>query len=85
MQHDVETGDFVHMPRGVQHYFKNISDKPTKMLLTYTPGGFEEWFKIVGKPVEGESLVPPKLEQEDLQRAVAAATQFGVKFEPKHK
>ncbi len=86
VQYDVKAGDFVHMPRGVQHYFKNISDKPTKMLLTYTPGGFEEWFKIVGKPVDGDSLVPPKLEKEDLQRAVAAAAkEFGVTFEPKHE
>jgi len=44
------------MPRGVQHYFKNISDKSTKMLLTYTPGGFEAWFKVIGKPVEGDRL-----------------------------
>lgn len=85
VRYDVKAGDFVHMPRGVQHYFKNVSDRPTKMLLTYTPGGFEEWFEIVGKPVEGDSMAPPELERADLQRAVAAAATFGVKFAPKHQ
>ncbi len=36
-QYDVQTGDFVHMPRGVQHYFRNVSEAPTRLLLTYTP------------------------------------------------
>ena len=52
-QYDMKAGDFVHMPRGVQHYFKNVSDEPTRLLLSYTPGGFEQWFLDVGKPFVG--------------------------------
>ncbi len=54
-QYDMKTGDFVHMPRGVQHYFKNVSDEPTRLLLSYTPGGFEQWFLDVGKPLSATS------------------------------
>lgn len=84
VQYDVSTGDFVHMPRGVEHHFKNISEKPTKLLLSYTPGGFEEWFKIVGKPITRDSRQPPALGKADIETAVRAAEEFGVKFNSKH-
>ena len=32
------------MPRGVVHAFKNVGDKPSRMLLTTTPSGFEKFF-----------------------------------------
>lgn len=82
-QYDVKAGDFVHMPRGVQHYFKNVSEKPTRLLLTYTPGGFEQWFLDIGKPVVGTDEKPPEIKPEDIKRAVAAAKKCGVKFEKK--
>ncbi|MEI8019261.1 MAG: quercetin 2,3-dioxygenase [Schlesneria sp.] len=50
-QYDVKAGDFVHMPRGVPHSFKNVSEKPTRLLLSYTPGGFEQWFLDIRTPV----------------------------------
>lgn len=82
-QYDVATGDFVHMPRGVQHYFKNVSDKPTRLLLSYTPGGFEQWFLDIGTPVTDKDQLPPQITPEAIKRAVVAAEKYGVKFEKK--
>ena len=82
-QYDVKAGDFVHMPRGVQHYFKNVSDKPTRLLLSYTPGGFEQWFLDIGTPVSGLDEKPPEIKPEDIKRAVVTAEKYGVKFEKK--
>lgn len=82
-QHDVKVGEFVHMPRGVQHYFKNISDQPTRLLLSYTPGGFEQWFLDIGKPVADTDQKAPEIKPDDIKRAVAAAEKYGVKFEKK--
>lgn len=48
------------MPRGVQHYFKNVSNEPTRLLLLYTPGGLEQWFLDVGKPCVGNESKPPE-------------------------
>lgn len=79
-QHDLKAGDFVHMPRGVEHYFKNTSSKPTRMLLTYTPGGFEQWFLDVGIPISIGSDAPPKTTSADIQAAGAAAQRYGVQF-----
>ena len=81
--YDMNAGDFVHMPRGVQHYFKNVSDEPTRLLLSYTPGGFEQWFLDVGKPFVGNESKPPEIKPDDIKQAVAAAEKYGVKFEKK--
>lgn len=82
-QYDVATGDFVHMPRGVQHYFKNVSEKPTRLLLSYTPGGFEQWFLDIGKPAADTDKSSPPITAEDIKRAIVAAEKYGVKFEKK--
>ncbi|MDX1961863.1 MAG: quercetin 2,3-dioxygenase [Pirellulales bacterium] len=79
-QYDVKIGDFVHMPRGVQHYFKNVSDEPTRMLLTYTPGGFEQWFLDIGKAATPDSKVAPVITPDDITKAVAQAKKYGVQF-----
>lgn len=82
-QYDVQAGDFVHMPRGVQHYFKNVSQKPTRLLLSYTPGGFEQWFLDIGKSVAETNETPPEIKPEDIKRAVAAVEKYCVNFEKK--
>ena len=34
-------GDFVNIPKGVVHCFRNFSDEPLRMILTFTPAGIE--------------------------------------------
>lgn len=80
-QYDVKAGDFVHMPRGVEHYFKNVTDDPTRLLLSYTPGGFEQWFLDVGTPAAPDSKTAPATTPEDIKKAVAEAQRYGVQFE----
>lgn len=76
-------GDFAHMARGVPHRFKNISDKPARMLLTYTPGGFEKWFLDIGTPVTDANAKPPAVTPEDIAKALKAAEGYGVVFAKK--
>ncbi len=74
-------GDFLHTPRGVPHRFGNSSDRPARMLLTYAPAGFEQWFLEIGTPAEPGApppLFPPDREQ--VRRAVEAASRYGVRF-----
>jgi quercetin dioxygenase-like cupin family protein len=80
----VRPGTFVHMARGTPHFFKNKSGKPARMLLTYTPGGFEQWFFETGTPATQDTSTPPAHPTpEQLQRAVAAAERYGVTFAAK--
>ena len=38
-------GDFVNVPKGVLHRFRNLSDEPLRMILTFTPAGIERFFE----------------------------------------
>ncbi|MEN3615734.1 cupin domain-containing protein [Plantactinospora sp. ZYX-F-223] len=52
-------GDFVFIPRGNRHRFKNISTQPAKMLFLFTPGGHEGTFIDIGDdPQPGKESTP---------------------------
>jgi len=44
------TGDFVFVPRGIRHRFKNIGVHATKVLFMFTPGGEEGVFAYGDEP-----------------------------------
>ncbi|MET9629781.1 cupin domain-containing protein [Lentzea sp. NPDC006480] len=53
---DAEQGDFLHVPQGGLHAFRNDSDAPAEMLLLFTPGApREEYFERVAS-VSAEEL-----------------------------
>jgi len=47
---DATAGDFLYVPQGGLHAFRNDSEEPASMLLLFTPGApREEYFEKVGK------------------------------------
>ena len=42
-------GAVVVMPPNIPHSFRNVGDEPGQMLVTVTPGGFEQMFFEIGK------------------------------------
>jgi oxalate decarboxylase/phosphoglucose isomerase-like protein (cupin superfamily) len=47
---DTHQGDFLHVPQGGLHAFRNDSDAPADMLLLFTPGApREEYFEHVSE------------------------------------
>ena len=58
-------GDFVYIPRGTIHAFKN-GPRPAKLLSICSPAGIEQFFKEVGEPVEDRSAPPPPVTQETI-------------------
>ncbi|WP_351236371.1 cupin domain-containing protein [Streptomyces sp. NPDC002133] len=47
---DAQKGDFLHVPQGGLHAFRNDSDAPAEMLLLFTPGApREEYFEQVSQ------------------------------------
>jgi mannose-6-phosphate isomerase-like protein (cupin superfamily) len=47
---DAEQGDFLHVPQGGLHAFRNDADAPAEMLLLFTPGApREEYFEKLGQ------------------------------------
>ena len=47
------TGDFVFIPRGTRHRFKNTGVHGTRMLFMFTPGGDEGVFRYGDEPQPG--------------------------------
>jgi quercetin dioxygenase-like cupin family protein len=52
-------GDFVHVPRGIRHRFKNRSAHTAKMIFMFTPGGPEEAFLRYSDPARPGEQAPP--------------------------
>ena len=55
-------GSLIYVPRGNLHAHKNVGDKPSRMLVSQTPGGLHERFfeKIGGPQWTGPSRRSPK-------------------------
>lgn len=52
---DAKQGDFLHVPQGGLHAFRNDSDAPAEMLLLFTPGApREEYFEKLGSVAKDE-------------------------------
>ena len=75
-------GDFVHIPRGTVHCFKNTGNTHAKMLVTFTPAGMEKFFEEGFYPAGDRSVGPPSLNEELLARMLAAAPNCGLEFLP---
>jgi quercetin dioxygenase-like cupin family protein len=72
-----QTGDFVHIPRGVLHTYANEGTSAVKMIAIFAPAGMEGWFQEVLVPVE-EGVDAPVYTPEQLGRMIEAGPRHGV-------
>jgi hypothetical protein len=74
------TGSTVNVPANAPHSFKNMSDRPARLLCMCTPAGQEEFFMAVGDPVDSRTAPPPQLgnpgRAERIQRAKALSAKY---------
>lgn len=75
----VGPGDFAFAPRGTVHRFANIGDTPGRILILFTPGGLEGFFRTAGTPATGDGPAPP-LDAAELARTDAAAPDHGLRI-----
>ena len=70
---EVSAGDFIHIPRGTVHSFRN-GQKPSRLLATFSPAGIEGFFREVGDPVPagGRLKSPPPVTEATIARFIAA-------------
>jgi quercetin dioxygenase-like cupin family protein len=71
--YQVKAGDFIHIPRGTVHSFKN-GPKPSRLLATFAPAGIEGFFTGVGEHVEegDRRKSPPPVTEATIGRLLAA-------------
>jgi quercetin dioxygenase-like cupin family protein len=68
-------GQLVVKPRGIPHAFWNASDRPTVVLETISPGGFEQYFADVA-PVLARPGEP------DFAAMAAVQARYGLEMDP---
>jgi quercetin dioxygenase-like cupin family protein len=52
-------GDFVHIPRGVRHRFRNVANHAARMLFLFSPAGPEQVIADHARPAVPGQPVPP--------------------------
>lgn len=73
-------GDFVNVPKGVLHCFRNLSDEPMTMILTFTPAGIERFFEETLDRANDLSRPCPDNLAEAGARYAEAAPRYGMEF-----
>jgi quercetin dioxygenase-like cupin family protein len=73
-------GDFVNIPRGRVHCFRNEGATPMRMILTFSPSGIEKFFEETLEPALDLTQAPPDNIEEVAARYVAAAPRYGIEF-----
>ncbi len=75
-------GDFVYLPRGIAHSFKNAGDGCAKAVVLTTPAGLEGFFAEVFEPATNRSAAPQPASKELIGRALAAGARYGLELLP---
>ncbi len=65
--------DFVNIPRGTVHCFRNTGTETARMVLTFTPAGIEGWFEECLERAPNEVQEAPDNVDEVVARYIAAA------------
>jgi quercetin dioxygenase-like cupin family protein len=73
-------GDFVNVPKGVVHNFRNLSDAPVRMILTFTPAGIEKFFEETLERAYDLTQPCPDNLAEVGTRYAEAAPRYGMRF-----
>jgi quercetin dioxygenase-like cupin family protein len=75
--HRVGPGGFAFVPRGTVHNFRNAGERPARILVGFTPGGIEGFFRASGRPATDDGPAPP-VDEDEIARTTAAAARYGL-------
>jgi oxalate decarboxylase/phosphoglucose isomerase-like protein (cupin superfamily) len=70
----------VNVPKGVVHNFRNFSDEPLRMILTFTPAGIEKFFEETLERAYDLTQQCPDNLAEVGARYAEAAPRYGMEF-----
>jgi hypothetical protein len=78
---EASSGDFVFVPRGVIHRFRNPGLHVARMVFFHVPGGFDEYLTRIGTPaVAGDA--PPPFDPSGMEEAMRIAPEYGLTMPP---
>jgi len=79
------TGDFVFIPRGTRHRFKNTGVHGAKMLFMFIPGGDEGVFRYGDAPQPGHAPPAWNAERFKTPQIVSFNEEFGIEIIPEER
>lgn len=71
-------GAYAFVPRGTIHRFRCAGDRPGRLLVLFTPGGIEGFFREAGLPALGDGP-PPPVDAAEIARTEAAGAKYGLR------
>ncbi|MEM8883712.1 MAG: cupin domain-containing protein [Planctomycetota bacterium] len=77
---EATAGEFVHLPRGQRHWFRNETDRPARTLIHVAPAGLEQLFFEIGTRVEDRTAPIAAPSNEEIRRLGELADQFGIEL-----
>jgi len=75
--HALGPGGFAYVPRGTVHNFRNAAETAGRILVGFTPGGIEGFFRESGRPATDDGPAPP-LDDDEIARTTVAAPKYGL-------
>jgi mannose-6-phosphate isomerase-like protein (cupin superfamily) len=75
--HELGLGGFAFVPRGTVHNFRNTATVPSRILVGFTPGGMEGFFRESGRSAIDDGPAPP-VDDDEIARTMAAAERYEV-------
>jgi mannose-6-phosphate isomerase-like protein (cupin superfamily) len=78
--YQAKAGDFVFIPRGTVHRFRNLGTDTAIQLVTFVPAGMERYFREVFPPVTDRKAAAPPITDELIQKLNEVAPKYGLEF-----
>jgi len=73
-------GQTINVPANAPHAFTNASDKPSRLLCLCAPAGQDEFFALVGQPVDTRTEAPPPLSPDDQAAFIAKSVSLAPRY-----
>jgi hypothetical protein len=77
LPHEGEPGAVAFVPKGTVHRFRCIGNSTGRLLLVYTPGGIEGFFRESGIPAGGDGPAP-SVSSAEIARTEKAGLRYGL-------
>jgi len=78
--YEAKQGDFVYIPRGTVHRFRNVGSEMAVQLVTFVPAGIEAFFQEVFPKVTDRTAAAPPVTEELIKKMNEAAPKYGLEF-----
>lgn len=70
----------MNVPANAPHGFRNLADRPSRLLCMCAPAGQEEFFALVGQPVANRTDPPPPLDSVAREAFIARSQSLAPQF-----